>query len=358
MSKAEDLCETLEDIASLEAEITKLETIANINFEDRSSGLFILSSWRKITNNKNTEKVIEDKYIEAWNRWALEQGKIQTARVASNLSKLLLFAIGPTKFSEALMGIASNTAEICLGLDNAETAQYINDHGFFLDQLEDKKTARNLYKKAFAIRSRILDQDDPAIAESLNNIATTEPDKRALAKLLQALNIRRKSLGSHHPDTLNSIRNVASTLDLIGRHDEAEILLNESVDICENIHGSDSEELADSLTYLSVFLWHNDKASRSIQVGERALSIKENIFGQHNPELIHNLMSLSNAYMIEDCPDQGVSALRRAFDIAYSFYGPDDNLTEEIRDRLVVIDDDEDGITESPVNIRDKHKLQ
>ena len=325
------------DWVFLETELTKKEL-----FLDKASKAFtheqLLSYWKYLTNNTNTEIILEDKYIKAWSEWSLSENEIDTARIASNLSKFLLFSIGARNFSKLLMGISARVSEAILGKDNAETAQYINDYGFFVGELGDKKKARSLFLRAYKIRLQTLSDDHFSIAESLNNLATLESEKKALPKLQQALAIRRKSLGPAHPETLNSMRNVASTLDLLGRNNEAKSLLLEAIRICKETYGDTSAELAESLTYYSVYLWHNGLASDAQVFAKQSLDIKERVFGPKNPELVINLISISESFNLAGQHIEAQSYLQRAIDICISFYGADHDLTKNICDKLKSIE--------------------
>jgi hypothetical protein len=321
----------------LETELTRPEL-----FRETGSNLVtdeqLFAYWKYITNNISTEIIMEDKYIKAWNEWSLDENCINTARIASKLSKYLLFAMGARPFSSMLMAVAARVSENVIGANNTETAQYINDHGFFLGELGNIRKAKALYLRAYNIRQLICDSLDPSIAESLNNLATLESEKKALPKLMKALEIRRKSLGSGHLDTLNSMRNVASTLDLLGKYEEANSLLLESIKISKMTYGEESAELASSLTYYSIYLWHNGQAPDAQLYAKRALDIKEKVFGVKNPELVINLISISEALCINDQFREALDYLNRALDISLKFNGVDHVMTNDIRDKIYIIE--------------------
>ena len=98
------------DWVFLETELTKKEL-----FLDKAAKCFtheqLLSYWKYLTNNTNTEIILEDKYIKAWSEWSLSENDIETARIAANLSKFLLFSIGARKFSKLLMEVSARVSE-------------------------------------------------------------------------------------------------------------------------------------------------------------------------------------------------------------------------------------------------------
>lgn len=323
---------------SLKEEISKPQIFLDPEITKGLSDEGLLAYWRGVTENLDTEAKVEKTYIEAWSHWRLNENEIETAHIAACLAKFLLFVNGPTKFNEKLMELAINISTKINGKDNIVTAQNINDLGFIYDELGQAKKAKSLYKKAFEIRKRILETDHPAIAESLNNLATHYSEKKALPILQEALEIRLKSLGPHHQDTLNSMRNVASTLDLLGKHQEAKDIFLKTIEICENHYGTESYETAYSLIYFGVFLWHNDSFYTAQDVTQRALNIREKIFGKNSLQLILPLTSLSTAYSYDNKFDAAEACLQRALNISINANGQDHSETENIRNQLIKLD--------------------
>jgi tetratricopeptide (TPR) repeat protein len=86
-----------------------------------------------------------------------------------------------------------------------------------LDQQERYADAEPLYRQALAIRRKVLGEQHPDTAYSLDNLAINMddqgkyPDAEPLFR--QALAIARKVLGEQHPDTAISLGNLAWNLD-------------------------------------------------------------------------------------------------------------------------------------------------
>ena len=80
--------------------------------------------------------------------------------------------------------------------------------------------ARPLHERALAIREKVLGAEHPDTAESLNNLAHLLQDQGDLAGARplfeRALAIREKVLGAEHPDTAKSLNNLAHLLQAQG----------------------------------------------------------------------------------------------------------------------------------------------
>jgi tetratricopeptide (TPR) repeat protein len=80
--------------------------------------------------------------------------------------------------------------------------------------------AELLYRRALAIREKVLGPDHPDVAASLNNLATLldKQGKYDEAEPLyrRALAIRKKVLGPDHPDVAASLNNLAALLHKSG----------------------------------------------------------------------------------------------------------------------------------------------
>ena len=88
--------------------------------------------------------------------------------------------------------------------------------------------AEPLYKQALEIRKRVLGEDHPDYASSLNNLALLYRDmgqyEKARPLLQQALEIRKRALGEDHPDYAISLTNLAELYEHMGQYEKAEPL--------------------------------------------------------------------------------------------------------------------------------------
>lgn len=108
------------------------------------------------------------------------------------------------------------------------------------------------------MRQKLLGAEHPSIAKSLNNLAIIYEDQgkyeqakiyryqgkyeQAEEKHLQALSMRRRLLGTEHPDVANSLKNLAEVYRHQERYLEAESLYLQAVEIAEKRLGEKHPE--------------------------------------------------------------------------------------------------------------------
>jgi tetratricopeptide (TPR) repeat protein len=88
----------------------------------------------------------------------------------------------------------------------------LNNLGFLLQAMGDLPAARPYYEKALEIRKKVLGEEHPDTARSLNNLAMLCFDenkiKEAANYMRKALAIYRKVFGDEHPDTKTVMGNL------------------------------------------------------------------------------------------------------------------------------------------------------
>lgn len=106
----------------------------------------------------------------------------------------------------------SFAADQAMAREDETGAQLCNELGYHLHSMGDYQVARPYYEKALEIRKKVLGDEHPDTAKSLNNLAMLcydENDFEEAARLMrQALAIYRKVLGDGHPDTKTMIANL------------------------------------------------------------------------------------------------------------------------------------------------------
>ena len=119
--------------------------------------------------------------------------------------------------------------------------------------------AEPLFQEALRIRQKVLGPEHPDTAQSLNNLAELYQDMGEYAKAeplyQEALRIRQKVLGPEHPDTAISLNNLALLEFDLGRIDEATALARQAsaaeLTILSKIFSFTSEQ--QRLAYLDIF---------------------------------------------------------------------------------------------------------
>ncbi|HXM56583.1 MAG TPA: tetratricopeptide repeat protein [Candidatus Dormibacteraeota bacterium] len=192
--------------------------------------------------------------------------------------------------------------------------------GMYLDGRADFATARPLLEHALAIRERVLGPDHPDTAESLDNLAglyTHTGDLGAARPLYdRALAIRERVQGPEHPETATSLNNLAVLLHRQGELAAARALYERALAIDERTLGPDHAHTAKDLNNLARLLRGQREPAAARPLLERALAISQRTVGPEHPltaTSLHNLAQLLR--------DQGeLDAARPLFERALAIY--------------------------------------
>ncbi|MGC1396300.1 MAG: tetratricopeptide repeat-containing protein, partial [Coleofasciculaceae cyanobacterium] len=101
------------------------------------------------------------------------------------------------------------------------------------------KAAIPLLERALAIQEKVLGQEHPDVALSLNNLATLYQNmgnySQAKPLFQRSLAIREKVLGQEHPDVATSLNNLALLYQDMGNYNQAENMYQRSLAIIEKV---------------------------------------------------------------------------------------------------------------------------
>jgi CHAT domain-containing protein len=119
----------------------------------------------------------------------------------------------------------------------------------------DYRQALPLYEQARDLRQRLLGEDHPDYAHSLNNLAVLYRDmgdyRRALPLLEQARDLRQRRLGEDHPHYALSLYNLATLYLDMGDYRRALPLYEQARDLRRRLLGEDHPDYARSLHSLA-----------------------------------------------------------------------------------------------------------
>jgi tetratricopeptide (TPR) repeat protein len=145
----------------------------------------------------------------------------------------------------------------------------------------------HLYQRALTIREQQLGPHHPDTAQSLNNLALLYrvQGQSAQAEPLyqRALAIREQQLGPHHPDTASSLNNLAALYRAQGKDEQAEPLFKQALAIREQQLGPQHPDTAQSVWWLAALSEQQQQYSQAASLYQRALSIDEHALGPQHP---------------------------------------------------------------------------
>jgi tetratricopeptide (TPR) repeat protein len=185
--------------------------------------------------------------------------------------------------------------------------------GTFMWARGELRQAQPLAKRALAIRQRVLGPGHPDTAESLNNLAMVRwgqgeaADARRLFE--RALAIQERALGFDHPHTADSLNNLALVLRDQGELTAARPISERALAIRERVLGPEHIDTIQSLHNLVLLLRDQGERDATRSLYERALQLRERMLGSHHHHTASILVNL--AALLEDQGEPSEARARR-----------------------------------------------
>ncbi|MFZ4736006.1 MAG: tetratricopeptide repeat protein [Bradymonadia bacterium] len=139
--------------------------------------------------------------------------------------------------------------------------------------------------------------------------------EEAEALLRETLSIVEKTQGKAHPDYGTSLHNLAGVLEKLGRYEEAEVLLRESLSIDDKTLGSAHPSYGASLHSLAGVLEQQGRYEESEGLLRESLSIKEKTLGSAHPSYGTSLYTLAGVLEKQGRYEEAEGLLRESLSI-------------------------------------------
>jgi CHAT domain-containing protein/Tfp pilus assembly protein PilF len=235
------------------------------------------------------------------------------------------------------------------------------------------KEAAVVEEQALKIREQVFGIDDPAVAESLEQLGSIYSRQaeyqKAEASFLRALKIREVSAGPESTQVFAVVNNLgalyfnmgeldkagellqralllhqklAGTEDMMkarvlnnlglvysnkGDYERAEPLYEQALAIEQKVYGPDGIELTDTLDNLAVLYQAKGDYLNSEKFAQRSLAIEEKVLGPDDPNLASTVLNLGNVSYLNAELDQAGTLYQRALTIYEKALGPEHPLT-------------------------------
>jgi serine/threonine protein kinase/tetratricopeptide (TPR) repeat protein len=183
-------------------------------------------------------------------------------------------------------------------------------------------------EKAYAIRLKELGPDHPDTLESLHDLAMErwkqEKLKEAITMGRQALEGRRRVLGPEHKDTLFAQLNLGLFLSEDDQLDEAEALLRAAIAACKRTLGPDHHHTLYGQNDLAVLLNNRGKFEEALALDRQTLEGRRRSLGPDHPDTLRSIGNLActlwNVDRLQEAEAmcrQGLEARRRVLGDAH-----------------------------------------
>ena len=252
---------------------------------------------------------------------------LQTDRVASLLLYVAIYFndIGQYNLAEPLYERALAIREKVLGEEHPDTATTLNNLAWLYESQGRYDEAEPLYERALAIYEKVLGEEHPDTATTLDNLAGLYRNQgrydEAEPLYERALAIREKVLGEEHPDTATTLHNLAGLYGDQGRYDEAEPLYERALAISEKVLGEQHPHTASTLNNLAGLYRNQGRYDEAEPLYERALAISEKVLGEEHPDTASTLHNLAGLYESQGRYDEAEPLYERALAISEKVLG-------------------------------------
>lgn len=196
------------------------------------------------------------------------------------------------------------------GDDNTlDAARCYNNLGVVYWNTENKATALAYHEKSLSIKKGLLEENDPAIADSYINIGLIYLKDDYLQSIIyfnRALAIYQKNYGDVHPKVANCYSNLAFAFSYQDKHLEALQYLDLVMEIWDSSFEGDHPNKAFTLSNRGGILKANGDLDEALHFQQLALHQYLRIYGEKHPEVANAYSLIGSIYLSKNKYQQAV----------------------------------------------------
>jgi tetratricopeptide (TPR) repeat protein len=190
-----------------------------------------------------------------------------------------------------------------LGDEHPEVAQSLNNLAAVYQDEGKLDAALPLFQRSLAIQEKALEPTDPLLAIPLGNLGFVYKTlgKFGLAEPLyvRALSISEKALGAEHPNVIAALNNLAELCEAEGQFSVAEPLLQRALSIREKVLGAEHADVALSLNNLAELYREEERFAAAEPLLLRSVAIFEKALGPEHPAVARILNNFAELYLAQ-----------------------------------------------------------
>ncbi|RDW85279.1 hypothetical protein BP6252_02869 [Coleophoma cylindrospora] len=152
-----------------------------------------------------------------------------------------------------------------------------------------------------SLREKVLGKEHPDTLNSISNLALTYSDQGQYQKAeqlgVEVLKKRKGVLGEEHPDTLTSISNLVSIYTYQGQYDKAEKLGEEVIKKRTKLLGEKHPNTLTSISNLVSIYLNQGQYDKAEQLGEEVTKKRTEVLGEEHPDTLRSISILVSTYL-------------------------------------------------------------
>jgi eukaryotic-like serine/threonine-protein kinase len=283
------------------------------------------------------------------------------ADLRSTIGKVY-FDLGQYTNAESMHREALVLRKKLLGNEHPDVASSLNNLANALRAQGRLNEAETLFREALAMRKKLLGSEHPEVASSLQNLAVMLADQGSLAEaetlFREALAMRKKLLGSEHQDLAISLQNLGLVLRKQGKLPEAETLFREALAMQKKLLGNEHPAVARSLDNLASVFYCEGKFAEAETLFREALAMRKKLLGSEHPEVARSLDSLASVFHCEGKIAEAETLYREALAMQKKLLGSEHPEVARSLDGIASVFYSEDKFTESETLYREALAMQ
>lgn len=218
------------------------------------------------------------------------------------------------------------------------TAQSYSDWGYFVDQIGEFETAKDLLLRALEIDRQIYPESHPVIAGDLLDLGSTMSfidEQQGIDYLQQVIDMGRESMGEIHPAIGIAHNDLAAIYAQQKQVKESEFHYLEALRINNQIFDEVNPEIATNHSNLGVLYLRNGRLAESEYHLFKAKALREQLFGGAHPHLAASLSVIGSFYFDSKKFPDALDYFQQSLEMKRQFYPDTTSMIITARARVV-----------------------
>ncbi len=207
--------------------------------------------------------------------------------------------------------------------------------------LGEYQNAEPHLESARRLRLNELGEEHPETLDSMNDLANLYADQGSFDDAeplyIRILECQKKVFGEEHQNTLSSMNNLAALRADQGRYDEAESLYIRTLECQIRVFGEEHPETLKTMNNLAILYLNQGRYDEAEQLNVKTLKITKSIFGEEHPETLDSMNNLAALYLIQGRYDKAEHLCVRTLEIQKRILGEEHPGTLATMNNLAIL---------------------